>query len=447
MPNESSPLAVETPAALDVERAVLGAILCDPTCLYDIYDRLTVESFHRREHRLVWSALIAMFGRGETINLETLRRELERTGDLEKCGGHSTLLDIADSVMTAAHAGAHAQILIEKQRQRKLRATATSLLDRLNENPDDLVDWLEESISEVRSVGLDNQPTLDRQVEAAIQANKDVIEGKVVAYQWPIRELTRATKGIRAGKFYLLVALYKTGKSKLLTATLTDLVVDQQVPCLFFSLEMRSTQVLNWMAAYALKINSTKYGTLELSQGELDRTTDWMIQQIASAGRLHINDRSVHTPESICAEIRRAVMKYGIKVVFIDFLQKINFGPKDHVAEIERGVNLIVSTARDLGVAVVALSQVPKSAEKKAKGDNINMGDVKSSGAFAEAADCSISMTDPNRHQESDQDTRHLKFVVEGRDVRSRVLDIHADLRYGDFHSLIPVEAPETRAA
>jgi replicative DNA helicase len=338
--------------------------------------------------------------------------------------------------MTAANVRAHAELLIEKQRGRLLKAAATSVLDRLNEAPADLVESLESAIAEVRTMGTADRPNIDRQVESAIQANQDVIRGKIPAHDWPVPALTRATKGIRSGKFYLVVALYKTGKSKLLTATLTHLVVEQNVPCLFFSLEMRSTQVLNWMAAYALKINSAKYGTPELSENELEHTNDWMQRRIATPGLLHINDRSVHTPESICAEMRRAVMRHGVKVVFIDFLQRINFGRKDVVAEIERGVNLIASTARDLSVAIIALSQVPKSAEKKGKGEHIHMGDVKSSGAFAEAADCSIAITDPDRHRDTESGVRYLKFVVEGRDVRSRMLDIQADLRYGHFNTL-----------
>jgi replicative DNA helicase len=162
-----------------------------------------------------------------------------------------------------------------------------------------------------------------------------------------------------------------------------------------------------------------------------------LMQKIASHKHLFINDRSVQSPGSICAAMRRAVMRDGVKVVFIDYLQKIDFGERDSVREIERGMNLIAATARDLNVAVVALSQVPKSADKSQKSALISMADVKSSGAIAEAADVAISITDPNRHKEDKSHIRHLKFMIEGRDIPNRILDVQGDLRFGRFNSLV----------
>jgi len=436
MPASSSLLAEPTPAAPEVEAQVLGAILRDPTCLYDLHDRLSAGSFHLPKHRLIWTAILALFDHNEMIDLNTVTNELDRTGELAACGGRSTFLDICDSVFTAANVGSHTAILIEKQKARALRQCLLDGLEHLRESPDELIQNLESQLAAARSIGLRSTSTIDVQVEETIRGNLAVAEGKIPACNWPIRALSRATKGIRAGKIYLIIALYKTGKSKLLVATLTHLTVDQEVPCLFFSLEMRPPQILNWMAGCALTIDTAHYGTADLSKDERTRTEDWLMRQIASPGRLVINDRSTHTPESICAEMKRAVMQHGVKVVLIDFLQRITFGNKDLVSEIERGINLIAATARSLNVAVIALSQVPKSAEKKAAGENITMGDVKSSGAFAEAADCSIAITDPNRHKESNLPTRDLRFVVEGRDLRSRVLDIRADLRYAHFNTL-----------
>ncbi len=437
MPGTSSPPVLNAP---DAERSVLGMILLDPSCLYEVADRLTEASFSTPGYRAVWRAVASLLREQTRISLETVFERIQIHRDDNRVTP-ADLIDIISDVYSAAHLGAHSALLLRYQQRRMLRDLHRRIDEGLQTNPEELLDQVEIALADIRAVGTQETDGIEQQVQATIAADIAVSEGKIPAYRWPIRELTRATKGIQPGRFYLIIALYKTGKSKLVATTLTDLVVNQQVPCLFFSMEMRPRQVLHWMAGQALRIDTLQYDTPDLSRKDMQATHDWLVREIASKKLLFINDRSRHTPESICGEMRRSKLRYGIKVAFIDFLQKIDWGQKDIVTEIEKGVNLIAATGRDLGVAIIGLSQAPKAAEFKGPKQNLTLADVKSSGALAEAADCAIAITDPDRHKETEDGIKKLRFLVEGRDIRSRILEIRADLRYGFFNCITP-EAP-----
>lgn len=425
------------PKAPDVEQAVLGAAMRDREALYEVIDRLTVDAFAQPVYRHVWEAMRELVARNQPVDLLTVTTQLEERGVLEVCGGRGGLIDIADSVFTAVNIAAHADILIDYQRRRGLWHFSHSVMRDLKEDPDHVVARAESRMLAISEIGRETRTGTDRQIERMIATDTDVLRGKLSGYSWSIPDLSRVTRGIRPGRMYLIIALFKTGKSKLVIATIHEMIARQKIPVLFISVEMGATQVFHWLAGYALKINTALFGSAGLSEAQMRSSHDWIMQHVGS-GLLCVDDRAVQTPESVCSAMRYAAMKDGVKVVFIDYLQRIAWSPKQpSVADIGRGMNLIAATAKRLGVAVIALSQVPKSVEQQPAKKLITLGDVKDAAVFAEVADASVAITDPNRHKQGSRPQKLLKFLVEQRDGPTRVLDIQADLRYGHFESVV----------
>lgn len=425
------------PKAPDVEQAVLGAAMRDREALYEVIDRLTVDAFAQPVYRHVWGALRELVARNQPVDLLTVAAQLETQGVLSVCGGSIAIIDIADSVFSAANIAAHVDILIDYQKRRGLWQFSHEVMQDLNEDPDHVVAKAESRMLAIAEIGCQTQTGTDRQIERMIATDTDVLSGKLSGYSWSIPDLSRVTRGIRPGRMYLIIALFKTGKSKLVIATIHELIARQKTSVLFISVEMGSTQVFHWLAGCALTINTALFGSAGLSEAQMRSAHDWVLHNVGS-GLLCVDDRAVQTPETICSAMRRAAMRDSVKVVFIDYLQRIAWSPKQaSVADIGRGMNLIAATAKRLGVAVIALSQVPKSVEQQPAKKLITLGDVKDAAVFAEVADASVAITDPNRHKQGSRPQRLLKFLVEQRDGPTRVLDIQADLRYGHFESVL----------
>lgn len=426
-----------------LERAILGAVLLAPEAYYEISDLVTERSFQQAPHRLVWRAMGELMALGNPVDEVTLRAHLERSGQLQQAGGTALLVDIADSIFSAANVRAHALILVAHQKRRALRQALGNALSELNDEPDALLDRLQAQLLEIGDVGCGPLRTTSEQIVQMMAADLEVLEGRMSGWSWPLQELTVATRGIRSGRIYLVIGLFKSGKSKFTVATIHQLITRENTPVLFLSMEMPSRQVFHWLAGCDLSINSEFYDSPRLSRDQMNQTHDW-VQSNCGEGQLQINDRAVQTPASICAAMRRAAIRHGVKVVFIDYLQKIAWADgTPSVLDISRGMNLIAATAKRLNLAVIGLSQVPKSVEKQAREQMINLGDVKDASAFAETADCAIAITDPERHKEGpERGVRNLKLLIEQRDGPTRVLDVRADLRFGHFFALTRESAP-----
>lgn len=432
----SSPVKLHAP---DVEEAVLAAVLRDKHALYQVVDQLTAAAFHDLRHRRIWEAITWLYAHDKPVDISTVSVELELQGHLNACGGRSEIARISEVVFTSVNAPAHARILLDYQKRRAISEFLRGEDIKIADDPRESLARLEAGLQAIAECGGESERTSDEQINRMMAADYEILEGRLAGANWPLPELSQLTRGIRPGKIYLIIALFKTGKSKLAIATIHQLITDR-VPCLFLSLEMGSTQVLHWLAACALSIDASLFGSPRISRRQIEDAHHW-VQEHCADGQLVIDDRAVQTPETICRAMRQAALARGVKVVFIDYLQRISWAEGTaSVSDIARGLSQIAATAKRFNLAVVGLSQVPKGVEQRGGGQLINLSDVKDAAAYAEVADCSIAITDPNRHQPSPVPQRHLRFLVEQRDGESKIIDVQADLRYGHFHALIATD-------
>lgn len=115
---------------LDVERAVLGAMLIDPRAVEVAADLLAVEVFYHRAHAAIFRALLRLSEKGQAIDQVTAIEELKRTEELDHVGGVVYLAQLAAEVATSANVGYHARILLDKAARRTLATMGQSLAER-----------------------------------------------------------------------------------------------------------------------------------------------------------------------------------------------------------------------------------------------------------------------------------------------------------------------------
>ena len=141
------------PQALEVERAVLGAMLIDNMAINRAVEVLGDETaFYHTPHRRVYAAIQKMSERGDPVDQVTLTEELLRRGQLEDVGGAVFIAELASEMATAANAEYHAQIVLEKAQRRRLIAAATQTLTESYEESEDvreLIDRAEQRVFQI----------------------------------------------------------------------------------------------------------------------------------------------------------------------------------------------------------------------------------------------------------------------------------------------------------
>lgn len=91
------------PNNLEAEQALLGCLLIDNDTQADILDQLYEDDFYQESHRLIISAMKAVFNARKPVDIVTLADELENRKELEKAGGLAYITDLAKITPSAAN--------------------------------------------------------------------------------------------------------------------------------------------------------------------------------------------------------------------------------------------------------------------------------------------------------------------------------------------------------
>jgi len=119
-PQDIQGLANIPPNALEMEQAVLGAILLEKKAMYLVKDKLFTDVFYKDQHRAIWEAISSMHDSGEPIDLLTVSNRLRAMGTLEKAGSTYYLAELTSRVASSANIEVHASIIVEQYLKREI---------------------------------------------------------------------------------------------------------------------------------------------------------------------------------------------------------------------------------------------------------------------------------------------------------------------------------------
>ena len=131
------------PQALDVEEAVLGALLIEPNCIDEAMDELTSNCFYSEKHRMIFESMRALNNEHVPLDLLSVSQKLKSQGNLEAVGGTVALVQLSQKIGAAAHIEYYIRILKQKCIQRELITASYDILKTSYDeavNVDDLID-------------------------------------------------------------------------------------------------------------------------------------------------------------------------------------------------------------------------------------------------------------------------------------------------------------------
>ncbi|HEY7201862.1 MAG TPA: replicative DNA helicase [Candidatus Dormibacteraeota bacterium] len=396
--NGSAPLLGRVPPHdLDAETSVLGAILLSPAALPQVLDELTPEDFYRENNGAIYRAALGLFGEGEPIDNVTLAAELEKRGLLERVGGRAHLALLQESVPTAANVEHYARIVRGKADKRRLiDAGAASQGFGFDDSlePDEAINQAQAAMfalsGDRAGQGLVRAGSLVQAAMASIDNPGTVQQGLKMG----LTDLDRRTGGLRRGELVVLAARPSMGKSALAFQVAAQVAVDQKRPVAIYSLEMSKEQVIERLLCMRAHVDSYRFrraqeGELQLSDHEYD--------SLASAtgplgdAPLFIDDSPTLADLAFRMKARQASARESIELFVVDFLQLMDGkagggGGDNRVQEVSAISRALKAVARELGVPVLAVSQLSRACESRTDKRPM-LSDLRESGEIEQCAD------------------------------------------------------------
>ncbi|GDY03798.1 replicative DNA helicase [Planctomycetota bacterium] len=378
------------PQSLEAERSVLGALLLHADAVGDV-QFLQPEDFYLPKHQLIYQSILAAFNTRNVTDPIVVEEVLSRLGVLKDAGGREQLLDLVESVVSAAGIVYHAEIVREKSVQRRLLETCLDVARRCYDNQDAAKDLLDDAERQIFEIARMDKSGDAHSITDILQQTFERIDrlrergSRLTGLGTDYVDLDDITGGLQPGELIIIAARPSMGKTSL-ALNLTERVAGLKQGVAFFSLEMSNQQVIQNMLCCRAQIDGQA-----MRKG---RITDQQYKRLQEeAERLYetqifVDDTPGVTITQLRAKCRRMKQKHDIKMVVIDYLQLMTAGGRvesrqQEISTISRGLK---GLARELEVPVIALSQLNRDVENR-DDHRPRMSDLRESGAIEQDAD------------------------------------------------------------
>lgn len=392
------------PQAIDLEEAVLGALMIEKDALTAVADILRPDSFYKESHVRIYSAIITLFADSEPIDMLTVTAKLRSTGELELVGGASYIMELTSKVNSAANIEFHARIISQAYIKRELIKVASEIQRDAYEDTTDvfrLLDKTEQSLFEISESNIKknyaDMGALMRQALAELDQkknNKDGLTGVPSGFS----ALDRLTSGWQKTELMILAARPGMGKTAFVVSSLRNAAVDFNIPVAIFSLEMSSVQLVNRLISAEAEIDSEKIRKGSLAPHEWEQLHH-RIHRLTNAP-IYIDDTPALSVLELRAKCRRLKAQHDIQMIVIDYLQLMTGdtggkSPGNREQEIAMISRSLKNLAKELDVPVIALSQLSRAVETRGGEKRPQLSDLRESGSIEQDADMVIFLYRP----------------------------------------------------
>ena len=382
------------PQAIDLEEAVLGAMLIDEKGVNEVIDILSPEVFYKRSHQLIFESIQRLFRESEPVDLLTVSADLKKNKNFEVIGGDFYLISLSQKVSSSAHIEYHSRIIQQKFIQRKLITISNEIIQKSYNESTDVIDLLDEAESKLYDIAQNNiKGSSETAQNLVIQAKNRIEEISkqegLSGISTGFDKLDRLTSGWQPSDLIIVAARPGMGKTALALSMARNVSVQKKIPVAFFSLEMSSVQLITRLISSETGLSSDKLRTGKLADHEWQQL-NIKVSDLESAP-LYIDDSAALTIFELRAKARRLASSHGIKLIIIDYLQLMNLGSSNKAGNREQEISTISrnlkALAKELNIPVIALSQLSRAVETRGGTKRPILSDLRESGAIEQDAD------------------------------------------------------------
>lgn len=421
-PDLNANLGKLPPQAIDLEEAVLGALMLEKEALTNVVDLLKPDSFYKEAHKVIYQAILELFSESQPIDMLTVTNQLRKSGKLEVAGGAFFITELTSRVSSAANIEYHARIIMEQSMKREMISIASEIQRDAYEDTTDvfeLLDKMEQSLFEISEKNIrknySDMRSIMKEAIMELEAKKGQKDG-LTGVPSGFTALDRVTSGWQKSDLVIIAARPAMGKTAFVLSVLRNAAVDHERPVAIFSLEMSSVQLVNRLISSEAELDSEKIkkGTLaEYEWQQLVHKTGKL-----SKAPLFVDDTPALSILELRAKCRKLKAQHDIQLIVIDYLQLMSGDSKSggsggnreqEIASISRGLKKL---AKELAVPVIALSQLSRAVETRGGDKRPQLSDLRESGAIEQDADMVMFLYRPEYYGITEDEDGHSTMGV-----------------------------------
>lgn len=375
------------PQSVDLEEAVLGAMMIDKKGVDEVVGILQPDVFYKDAHKHIFESIAQLYTDSQPIDLLTVSAQLRKNSKLDLAGGDFYLIQLTQKISSSAHIEFHSRILLQKFTQRECIAVSSKIIEEAyNENVDSF-ELIEKAYKELGSVTdlLDVGKVVDfkQSVISYLESSQKNTKGIPSS----LNRLDKKLNGYQNSDLIILAARPGMGKTSMVLNEIIQCGL-QNIPVVFFSLEMSEKQIIARMLSIISGIEITKIRGFYLTASEIQYLKK--CADLLSKMPITIDDSSGLSPIEVKIKCNKLVREKGIKMVIVDYLQLLKIKNKkvgNREQEISEISQSLKNLAKDLDVPVIALSQLSRAVEGRGGSKRPLLSDLRDSGSIEQDAD------------------------------------------------------------
>jgi replicative DNA helicase len=396
------------PYSEEAEAAVISSMLMDMGATAEVSTTLSPDDFYFPAHSIIYNAILEVYNKGQKVDIVTVVEKLKKSDLLEKVGGSSYVASFVKGTISAENVIYYADIVSEKSILRDLIKKSKSIIDKASSAKEEVNVVLDEAENLIFDVRKKRSYERVKPITPLLKEVMKIIEERaekkslITGISTGLIELDKVCCGFQNAELVILAARPSVGKTALALNLASHVSIKEEIPVLFFSLEMHWESLLFRLLSAESRIEGNRI------RGGYIKEDEW-VALTSAVSRLteapfYIDASPSMTIFELRAKARRMKKKYNVGIIFADYLQLIR-GPQfqtreQEVAAISRALK---SIAMELNLPVVALSQLSRQPERRGKDSKPILSDLRESGAIEQDADFVMFIHRPDQFKKSDE--------------------------------------------
>ncbi|MGB1110808.1 MAG: replicative DNA helicase [Gammaproteobacteria bacterium] len=410
------------PHSIEAEQSVLGGLMLDNRAWDRVADRVVESDFYRREHRSIFRAIYQLAENGEPFDVVTIHDWLTNQGLAEEVGGLPYLGDLANDTPSAANITAYADIIRERSVRRSLiqvgSEIAGSAFNPEGDAIEQLLDKAESRVFEIADQGAKGrdafQPIKGLLTKAVDRIDELFQKGSAVTgIPTGFEQFDDMTSGLQPGDLVIVAGRPSMGKTSFAMNLAEHAAIKEGATVAVFSMEMPGDSLAMRMMSSLGRISQQKVRTGQLEDEDWPRITSAV--QILSEAKMFIDDSPGLSPTELRARARRLKREHDLGMIVVDYLQLMQGSASSasenratEISEISRGLK---GLAKEMGVPVIALSQLNRSLEQRPNKRPV-MSDLRESGAIEQDADLIVFIYRDEVYNDDSPDKGTAEIII-----------------------------------
>jgi len=353
------------PQAIELEEAVLGALMLEKDALNTVAEILRPETFYKESHQRIYTAIQKLFNKSEPVDILTVTNELKNSGELELIGGPFYITQLTNRVASSANIEYHSRILSQKFIQRELIRVSTDTISKAFNDETDVFELLEEtqnSINDVNNITGSNIVHVSNGVKDLIdiidknQSDNNILTGVPTCSSY----LDKFTCGFQKGNLITIGGESGNGKTSFALNTAFEAAL-KGYKVGIWSAEMPNVEISAKLASLSTNISAKKLLMEKLSESEL-MTFNSQINKLIDTN-IFVDDCKSTKFDYLISSINNAKLKKEIDIAVIDYLQLFDNSKvsNDETKQVGNMAKRLKTLAKALNIPIVQISSLTKS--------------------------------------------------------------------------------------